>query len=111
MEAYAVKQFVGMDLHRCRTVIVRTTYGPSYSVQRSLDDANGLRSHAEPIDRLQDAPSVDRVWAPRLGRPRSKASGPRLGRSLSVRATRAVCRAAWKYDRRPWSLVEVKIAD
>ena len=27
MEAYAGKQFVGIDLHRRRTVIVRTTEG------------------------------------------------------------------------------------
>ena len=44
MEAYAGKQFVGIDLHRRRTVIVRTTElrGTSVAARCSAGHVHGL---------------------------------------------------------------------
>ena len=46
MEAYSGKQFVGIDLHRRRSVIVRTTPSERTASTRSLSHQGGSRSRS-----------------------------------------------------------------
>ena len=67
MEAYAGKQFVGMDLHRRRTVIVRTTdVGEVLETVRIVNDVERL---ASVVSRLASA----RRWC---WRPPTGGTGP-----------------------------------
>ena len=46
MEAYAGKQFVGIDLHRRRSVIVRTTDCGGWTVLERLQQGEGAKAVA-----------------------------------------------------------------
>src|ERR1035437_10928213 len=56
MEAYAGKQFVGIDLHRRRTVIVRTT--ESGEVLETVRIVNDVQRLASVMARAGDGPEV-----------------------------------------------------
>ena len=56
MEAYAGKQFVGIDLHRRRTVIVRTT--EAGEVLESVRIVNDVQRLASVMVRAGDCPEV-----------------------------------------------------
>ena len=56
MEAYAGKQFVGIDLHRRRTVIVRTT--EAGEVLEAVRIVNDVQRLASVMARAGDCPEV-----------------------------------------------------
>jgi hypothetical protein len=56
MEAYAGKQFVGIDLHRRRTVFVRTTEGGE--VLEAMRIVNDVQRLASVMARAGDCPEV-----------------------------------------------------
>ena len=86
MEAYAGKQFVGIDLHRRRTVIVRTTDGGE--VLETVRIVNDVERLASVMARAGECPEVvleatyGWYWAVErvAGRWCHRASGPPVGR-------------------------------